>query len=69
VAFPDVDGYQEWKEKLSQVIGLDIMISDVLEKNATEEDRNNNVDIADLLIQQYRKVIFLLHRLRRRGTQ
>jgi hypothetical protein len=36
---------------LSQVIGLDIMISDVLEKNATEEDRDNHVDIADLLIQ------------------
>ena len=55
VAFPDVDGYQEWKEKLSQVRGLDIMISDVLDKSATEEDRNNHVDIADLLIRQYRK--------------
>ena len=55
VAFADVDGYQEWKEKLSQVRGLDIMISDVLEKNATEEDRNNHVDIADLLIRQHRK--------------
>lgn len=55
VAFPDVDGYQEWKEKLSQVRGLDIMISDVLEKNATEKDRINHVDIADLLIRQHRK--------------
>ncbi len=55
VAFPDVDGYQEWKEKLSQVSGLDITVSDVLEKNATAEDRDNHVDIADLLIRQYRK--------------
>ena len=55
VAFPDVDGYQEWKEKLSQVSGLDITVSDVLEKNATAEDRDNHVDIADLLIQQYWK--------------
>lgn len=55
VAFPDVDGYQEWKEKLSQVTGLNISVSDVLEKNATVEDRNNHVDIADLLIRQYRK--------------
>ena len=31
VAFPDVDGYQEWKEKLS------------------------HVDIADLLVRQYRR--------------
>lgn len=35
VAFPDVDGYKEWKEKLSQVPELDIMVSDILEKNAT----------------------------------
>jgi hypothetical protein len=55
VAFPDVDGYQEWKEKLSQVSGLDITVSDVLENNATAEDRDNHVDIADLLIRQYRK--------------
>jgi hypothetical protein len=35
VAFPAVDEYQEWMEKLSQVSGLDITVSDVLEKNAT----------------------------------
>lgn len=55
VAFPDVDGYQEWKEKLSQVRGLDIMVSDILETSATAEDRINHVDIADLLIRQHRK--------------
>lgn len=55
VAFPDVDGYQEWKEKLSQVRELDIMVSDILEKSASAEDRENHVDIADLLIRQYRR--------------
>jgi len=55
VAFPDVDGYLEWKEKLSRVRGLDIAVSDVLEKEATFEDRANHVDIADLLIRQHRK--------------
>jgi hypothetical protein len=55
VAFPDVDGYLEWKEKLSQVRGLDIVVSDVLEKSASSEDRANHVDIADLLIKQHRK--------------
>ena len=55
VAFPDVDGYLEWKEKLSQVRGLDITVSDVLEKEATFEDRANHVDIADLLIRQQRE--------------
>ena len=60
MAFPDVDGYQDWKEKLSQVRGLDIMISDVLEINATEKDRINHVDIADLLIRQHRKEHLLI---------
>ena len=55
VAFPDVDGYQEWKEKLSQIKELDIMVSDILEKSASAEDRENHVDIADLLISQYLK--------------
>jgi len=55
VAFPDVDGYLEWKEKLSRVRGLDITVSDVLEKEATFEDRANHVDIADLLIRQQRE--------------
>jgi hypothetical protein len=55
VAFPDVDGFSEWKEKLSQVRGVDIVVSDVLEKHATAEDRVSHVDIADLLIRQHRK--------------
>jgi len=55
VAFPDVDGYLEWKEKLSRVRGLDIVVSDVLEKEASFEDRANHVDIADLLIRQWRE--------------
>jgi hypothetical protein len=55
VAFPDVDGYREWKEKLSQVRGLDITVSDVLEKEASFKDRAQHVDIADLLIRQHRK--------------
>ncbi|MDD4032805.1 MAG: DUF6371 domain-containing protein [Bacteroidales bacterium] len=55
VAFPDVDGYLEWKEKLSRVSGLDIVVSDVLEKEASFEDRARHVDIADLLIRQHWK--------------
>ena len=44
-----------WKEKLTQLKDLDITVSDVLEKNATDEDRINHVDIADLMIRQHRK--------------
>ena len=44
-----------WKEKLSQLKDLDIIVSDILEKSATDEDSRNHVDIADLLIRQHRK--------------
>ena len=50
IAFPDVDGYHEWKEKLSKIEGLTITVSDVLEKNATDKERLNHIDIADWLI-------------------
>ncbi|MDD3945994.1 MAG: hypothetical protein PHS38_14980 [Bacteroidales bacterium] len=45
----------EWKDKLSPVRGLDITTPDVLEKETSFEDRAHHVDIADLLIRQYRK--------------
>ena len=50
IAFPDVDAYQEWTTKLTSIENLNIIISDLLEKNATEKDRNNHIDIADWLI-------------------
>lgn len=50
VMFPDIDGYQEWVERAKQFTFCKVIISDVLEKNATEEQRNAKLDIADLLI-------------------
>ncbi|MCI2107980.1 MAG: DUF6371 domain-containing protein [Bacteroidales bacterium] len=50
IAFPDIDGYEEWKKKLSAMPQLDITVSDILEKNATEADRRAHIDIADWLI-------------------
>jgi len=52
IAFPDVDGYDSWKQKLSCIPGLSIKISDYLERNATKEDREAHIDIADLLLRQ-----------------
>ena len=40
---------------MSQIKDLDITVSDILEKSATDEDSRNHVDIADLLIRQHRK--------------
>ena len=50
IAFPDVDGYQEWSSKLSALEGMSITVSDVLEKNATDRERYAHIDIADWLI-------------------
>lgn len=50
VAFPDVDGYEKWVEKINERPYLNIQVSDYLERNATQEDRNMGADIADILI-------------------
>ena len=50
IAFPDIDGYEEWKRKLL-AIDLNITVSDILQRYATEEQRKAHIDIADLLIQ------------------
>ena len=50
VAFPDVDGFQEWTEKLAKYPELGIKVSTILQQNATPEDQKNHIDIADWLI-------------------
>ena len=44
-AFPDIDGYDEWRKKAKNYPMLDITISDILERNATPEQRERQVDI------------------------
>ena len=52
IMFPDVDGFEYWTSKAKEVesIGCKVIVSDLLEKNATEEDRANKIDLADWLI-------------------
>lgn len=50
IAFPDIDGFETWKEKAAERPYLNIVVSDLLERNATPEDRDAHIDIADLLI-------------------
>lgn len=52
IAFPDVDGYDTWVTKAAERPYLNIIVSDLLEKNATQEDRNAHIDIADILIRR-----------------
>ena len=50
VAYPDVDGFQEWTEKLAKYEDLHISVSPILQQEATPEDLENHIDIADWLI-------------------
>lgn len=50
VAFPDVDGYETWVQKAAALPHLNIKVSDILQKNATDEEREQHIDIADWLI-------------------
>ena len=52
IAFPDVDGYETWVTKAAERPYLNIIVSDLLEKNATQEDRDAHIDIADILIRR-----------------
>ena len=57
IMFPDVDGYGYWTEKAKEVeaIGCKVMVSDLLEKNATAQDRVNKIDLADWLIRELQR--------------
>ena len=50
LVFADVDAYDYWKEKFKARPQLEVYISDYLQKNASEEDLGNHIDIADWLI-------------------
>ena len=50
VAFPDIDGYEDWSKKLAAYPQLGITISPILNQNATVEDLAAHIDIADWLI-------------------
>lgn len=50
LVYPDVDAFDEWSEWFAQRQYLDATVSTYLEDNCTDEDREAQVDIVDLLI-------------------
>lgn len=50
LAFPDIDGYDTWCEKANERPYLNIIVSDLLKRFASEEDYEAHIDIADILI-------------------
>jgi hypothetical protein len=53
VLFPDLNAFNEWNAKAQELklklSGTQIVVSDLLEKNATEAERMNALDLADYL--------------------
>ncbi len=53
VLFPDLNAFEKWSQKAAEIEkalpGIKIKISDLLEKNATETERQNGFDLADYL--------------------
>lgn len=50
IVYPDVDVYDKWVDVFTQKSYLSAVVSGYLEETCTEEDREAQVDIADLLI-------------------
>jgi len=53
-AFPDIDGYSTWVEKLAQLEGFSYTVCDLLVKYGKPEDHEAHIDIADWLIRWHR---------------
>lgn len=52
--FPDLGAFEIWSQKASILSGIcqRVAVSDVLEKNATDEQRSRGLDIADFLLEE-----------------
>ncbi|SMD46395.1 hypothetical protein SAMN00777080_5084 [Aquiflexum balticum DSM 16537] len=48
--FPDLNGFNKWSSKAKELSTVaNFIVSDLLERNATEEERNQGLDLADYL--------------------
>lgn len=50
--FPDADGYAEWKQRAGSMTFCRAIVSDIIERNATPEQKADHIDIADWIIYQ-----------------
>lgn len=53
--FPDADGYAEWKQRAGDMTYCKVIVSDLIEKNATPEQKAAHIDIADWIVFQIRE--------------
>lgn len=55
LVFPDADAYSEWKQRAGSMTFCKVIVSDIIEKNATPEQKAAHIDIADWIVSQIRE--------------
>lgn len=51
ILFPDLKGFEKWSSKANELSDIaDFKVSDLLERNATKEEKSRGLDLADYLI-------------------
>lgn len=56
IFFPDADGYHEWEERTKAfTFCRSVKVSDLLERNATDSDKEAKIDIADLILREWER--------------
>ena len=72
IAFPDTDPegkfYALWKDRAKEIDFCDILVSDLLEKKATPEEKEKKIDIADWVIKELRENPHFLEKHETGGT-
>lgn len=65
ILFPDADGFEQWQITASEARrrGVNVVVSDLIEKHATREERASGADLADYLIRTQRVKNDLAHDL------
>lgn len=52
IIYPDADGFEKWLEASRNLSFIKCRVSDIIEKNATKEEKAQKIDIADWIINQ-----------------
>jgi hypothetical protein len=52
VLYPDANAFDDWSEKARRLYDFDVTVSNYLETRATQEQKKQGIDIADILIQR-----------------
>ena len=55
VLFPDLGAFADWSQRAGQLAekGFSVVVSDYLEQSATDAEKNQGLDLADYLLQQW----------------